>query len=58
MELTDIHSSADLKGLSEAELEALNDKLRAALLVKLSRHGGHIGPNLGVVEATLSSGFV
>lgn len=40
MELTDIHSSADLKGLSEAELEALNDKLRAALLVKLSRHGG------------------
>ena len=58
MELTDIHSSADLKGLSEAELEALNDKLRAALLVKLSRHGGHIGPNLGVVEATLALHYV
>ncbi|MCM1483115.1 MAG: 1-deoxy-D-xylulose-5-phosphate synthase [Muribaculaceae bacterium] len=58
MELNDIKSAADLKGLTIDELQTLNDKLRATLLEKLSRHGGHIGPNLGVVEATLALHYV
>jgi 1-deoxy-D-xylulose-5-phosphate synthase len=58
MELKDIHSPADIKSLSVEELNKLLDKLRAALLEKLSRHGGHIGPNLGMVEATLALHYV
>ncbi len=58
MELTDIHSPADIKLLPVSDLPALADKLRSALLNKLSLHGGHIGPNLGMVEATLALHYV
>lgn len=58
MNLTDIHSPQDLKGLDVNELPALCEKLRDALLFKLSRHGGHIGPNLGMVEATVALHYV
>lgn len=53
-----IHSPQDLKGLSTAELEALGGEIRRALLAKLSACGGHIGPNLGMVEATLALHYV
>ena len=33
-------------------------QLRAALLTKLSRHGGHVGPNLGMLEATVAMHYV
>lgn len=58
MELKDIHSPADIKKLPVAGLPELCDSLRKALLFKLSRHGGHIGPNLGMVEATVALHYV
>lgn len=58
MELKDIHSPKDIKGLSMAELKEVSEKLRAVLLRKLSAHGGHIGPNLGMVEATVALHYV
>lgn len=58
MELKDIHSPNDIKDLSVADLTELCDNLRGALLQKLSSHGGHIGPNLGMVEATVALHYV
>lgn len=58
MDLKDLHSPADIKQLSVNELSELAGKLRTVLLDKLSRHGGHIGPNLGMVEATVALHYV
>lgn len=58
MALKDIHSPADLKKLSYFELDDLAKEIRSVLLEKLSHHGGHIGPNLGMVEATLALHYV
>lgn len=58
MELKDIHSPGDIKTIPVAELPSLCDKLREALLFKLSHHGGHIGPNLGMVEMTVALHYV
>lgn len=58
MKLIDIHSPKDIKGLSMTELSELSEKLRNVLLTKLSAHGGHIGPNLGMVEATVALHYV
>lgn len=56
--LNDIHSPADIKGLDLEQLHMLSGELRAALMRKLSAHGGHVGPNLGVVEATVALHYV
>src|ERR1700733_13154183 len=48
--LDTIHSPADIKKLSVAELESLAQEIRESLIQTLSRTGGHLGPNLGVVE--------
>lgn len=58
MKLSDIHSPADIKGLSIDQLKEVTAEIREALLLKLSRHGGHIGPNLGFVEATVALHYV
>lgn len=58
MELKDIKSPSDIKVLSVDGLYPLAAEIRAALLRKLSRHGGHIGPNLGMVEATIAMHYV
>lgn len=58
MELKDIHSPKDIKSLNVEELPVLCDALRKTLLFKLSHHGGHIGPNLGMVEATVALHYV
>ncbi|MCM1319508.1 MAG: 1-deoxy-D-xylulose-5-phosphate synthase [Muribaculaceae bacterium] len=58
MEIKDIHSPKDIKGLSIPQLQTLSAELRDALLTKLSAHGGHIGPNLGMVEATVALHYV
>lgn len=58
MTLQDIHSPADLKALSVDQLKDLATPLRDALLQKLSRHGGHAGPNLGALELTLALHYV
>ena len=44
----------DLKALNGAQLADLAAEIRAFLVEKVSRTGGHLGPNLGVVELTLS----
>ena len=58
MYIENISSPADVKKLSAPQLNALAAEVRAALLQKLSDHGGHIGPNLGLVEATVALHYV
>ena len=58
IDLSEIHSPADIKGLGVGQLEELAQELRRVLLTKLSRHGGHIGPNLGFLEATVALHYV
>lgn len=54
MLLENIQSPADVKALSADQLTDLCVEARTVLLQKLSDHGGHIGPNLGMVEATVA----
>ncbi|MGK2876108.1 MAG: 1-deoxy-D-xylulose-5-phosphate synthase N-terminal domain-containing protein, partial [Nocardioides sp.] len=49
-----VTSPADLDGLSPAELDCLATEIRDVLVSTVSRTGGHLGPNLGVVEVTLA----
>ena len=49
-----IGSPADLKRLSPEQLTLLAAEIRDFLVTKVSRTGGHLGPNLGVVEMTLA----
>ena len=53
-----IKSPADVKGLGAAELRQLADETRAAVINKVSKAGGHIGPNLGMVEMTVALHYV
>jgi len=52
--LKDIKSPADLKRLSAAELNDLSTEIRTFLIEQVSKSGGHLGPNLGVVELTIA----
>ncbi len=52
--LESIKSPADIKALDSAQLIALSDEIRHFLIDKVSKTGGHLGPNLGVVELTLA----
>ncbi|WP_203917476.1 1-deoxy-D-xylulose-5-phosphate synthase [Rugosimonospora africana] len=52
--LARITGPGDLKGLTPAELAVLAGEVRDFLVAKVSRTGGHLGPNLGVVELTLA----
>jgi len=56
--LDTIQSPADIKKLSVAELESLAQEIRESLVQTLSKTGGHLGPNLGVVELTLAMHYV
>src|SRR6201995_4973788 len=56
--LDTIQSPADIKEFSIAELESLAQEIRETLIQTLSKTGGHIGPNLGVVELTLAMHYV
>lgn len=58
LNLKDIKSPAELKALSLPGLAALCDELRGPFLRKVAAHGGHVGPNLGVVEATVALHYV
>lgn len=49
-----IGSPGDVRALSATELQALAAEIRAFLVSSVSRTGGHLGPNLGVVELTLA----
>jgi len=52
--LNTINSPADLKQLALPELTQLSTEIRSVLLNKVSQTGGHVGPNLGVVELTIA----
>ncbi len=56
--LDTIHSPADIKQLTVAQLETLAQEIRERLILALSKTGGHLGPNLGVVELTLAMHYV
>jgi 1-deoxy-D-xylulose-5-phosphate synthase len=52
--LETIHSPADLKRMNFAQMGELAEEIRECLIQTLSKTGGHLGPNLGVVELTLA----
>ena len=52
--LSRVDAPADLRGLTQAELGELAEEIRDFLVQKVSATGGHLGPNLGVVELTLA----
>ena len=54
MRLRDITGPTDLAPLTPSEIENLAAEIRAELISTVSRTGGHLGPNLGVVELTLA----
>lgn len=56
--LDKINSPQDIKKLNTAELESLAQEIRAAILNRDSKIGGHVGPNLGIVEATIALHYV
>jgi 1-deoxy-D-xylulose-5-phosphate synthase len=56
--LESIHRPADLKSCSISELETLAGEIRERIIHVTSRNGGHLGPNLGVVELTLALHYV
>ncbi len=52
--LEKIKSPADLAALTAAQLTQLSDEIRSFLIEQVSKSGGHLGPNLGVVELTIA----
>ncbi len=56
--LDKIESPKDLKPLSISEMKELAEEIRSALLKKLSIHGGHFGPNFGMVEAIIAMHYI
>jgi 1-deoxy-D-xylulose-5-phosphate synthase len=56
--LSGIKSPADVKRLTIPQLTQLAEEIRERLIVGVSKTGGHIGPNLGVVELTLALHYV
>jgi 1-deoxy-D-xylulose-5-phosphate synthase len=52
--LESIHHPSDLRDLSIEELESLSSEIREFILQKVSKTGGHLSPNLGVVELTIA----
>lgn len=58
MELQNIKSPADIKGLSYDQLEDIATQMRQAVLNRTSQIGGHVGPNLGSVETIIAMHYV
>ena len=58
MYIETINGPEDVKKLSIDQLPALAEEMRAALLKRASIHGGHFGPNFGIVEATIAMHYV
>lgn len=53
-ELSRVRSASDLRRMSPRRLRALAEEIRSFLVTSVSRTGGHLGPNLGVVELTIA----
>ena len=58
MYIEKIQSPADLKGMDIKTLNTVADETRRAVLNRVSKHGGHVGPNLGFVEVTVALHYV
>ena len=58
IDLSTIKTPADIRKMSLPQLTQLAAELRAELLKKLSAHGGHVGPNLGMIEAVIAMHYV
>ncbi len=56
--LSEIHSPQDIKALSLAQLKDLCCEIRHSLIERVERTGGHIGSNLGIIEATVALHYV
>jgi len=56
--LETIASPADVKKLTMPQLQTLAEEIRERLILSVSKTGGHIGPNLGVVELTIAMHYV
>lgn len=58
MILDKVNTPDDLKVLSIPEMETLADEMREIIIKKVNKTGGHFGPNLGIVEATIALHYV
>lgn len=58
MYIENINSPADVKTLNIMQLNVLAEEMRHALLTRASKHGGHFGPNFGMVEAIIAMHYV
>lgn len=56
--LEHIATPSDVRKLSPAQLDDLADEIRELLIQKVSATGGHLGPNLGVVELTIALHYI
>ena len=54
MYIENINGPQDVKKLTVDEMGTLADEMRHALLIRASKHGGHFGPNFGMVEAAFT----
>lgn len=58
MILDKVNTPDDLKKLSIPELNTLSDEIRVLIIRKVNTTGGHMGPNLGIIEATIAMHYV
>lgn len=58
MYIENINNPADVKKLNIMQLNVLAEEMRHALLTRASKHGGHFGPNFGMVEAIIAMHYV
>ena len=58
MYIENINGPDDVKKLNIEQLTTLAEEIRTAMLTKASKHGGHFGPNFGMVEATIALHYV
>ena len=58
MYIENINGPQDVKKLTVEEMGTLADEMRHALLIRASKHGGHFGPNFGMVEAIIAMHYV
>ena len=58
MYIENINGPQDVKKLTVDEMGTLADEMRHALLIRASKHGGHFGPNFGMVEAAIALHYV
>ena len=56
--LNKVNSPSDVKKLNNEELNILAQEIRDAVINRVSKIGGHFGPNLGIVEATIAMHYV